>query len=191
MKTITADGVLYYILAFLGGALLRYIWDKFIKEESKKEEKAKKYDEQEMKEIVTNIVQDSCDQIKEEMLKSMNDFKNESKSTFDYWQKMYWDAIDRLESVRKDFVLLKEQDVVFYKRLLIDTCKDYISHGKMTQYQFDRLTEWYKIYKELGGNSQGDLYYKKAVALPIVDNEHSDTEDEFDSIFDYDEQIKK
>ena len=61
----------------------------------------------------------------------------------------------------------------------------------MTQYQFDRLTEWYKIYKELGGNSQGDLYYKKAVALPIVDNEHSDTEDEFDSIFDYDEQIKK
>ena len=42
-----------------------------------------------MKEIVTNIVQDSCDQIKEEMLKSMNDFKNESKSTFDYWQKMY------------------------------------------------------------------------------------------------------
>ena len=191
MGNITADGVLYYILAFVGGALLKYLWDKLIKEQTNKEEKAKKYDEQEMKDIVTRIVRESCVQFKEEMLGSMNALKNESKTNYDYWQKMYWDAVGRLEEVKKDFVLLKEQDVVFYRHLLIDTCKDYISQGQMSQYQFDRLTEWYKIYKALGGNSQGDLYYKKAVALPIVENEHSNLEDEFNSVFNYDEQIKK
>ena len=60
----------------------------------------------------------------------------------------------------------------------------------MTQYQFDRLTEWYKIYKSLGGNHQGDLYYKRAVALPIVANEHENEEQERHSIFDYGDQIK-
>ena len=38
----------------------------------------------------------------------------------------------------------------------------------MTQYQFDRLTELHKIYHSLGGNSQGDLYYNKAISLRIL-----------------------
>ena len=38
----------------------------------------------------------------------------------------------------------------------------------MTQFQFDKLTELHKIYNSLGGNSQGDLYYNKAISLPIV-----------------------
>jgi hypothetical protein len=75
--------------------------------------------------------------------------------------------------------------------LLIDTCKEYLAVGEMTQYQFDRLTEWYKMYKALGGNSQGDLYYKRAVTLPIVPNEHDEIDKEMHSIFDYQDQVKK
>ena len=54
----------------------------------------------------------------------------------------------------------------------------YIAQGHMTQFQFDKLTELHKIYNSLGGNSQGDLYYNKAISLPIVkDEEHYLRED--------------
>ena len=92
--------------------------------------------------------------------------------------------------MQKQFKVLEEQDIIFYKYLLIDTCKEYLSKGEMTQYQFDRLTEWYKIYKSLGGNSQGDLYYKRTVALPIIANEHDNEDKEMHSIFDYTDQVK-
>ena len=165
---ISADAMLSYIIAALGGFFLKYLWDKLVKEQNNKEEKAIKYDEKELQETIEKIVKNSCIVFKGELEKSLNDFKIESKSTFDYWQKKYWEAVDNLRAVEKDFRTLREQDLQFYKYQLINACKLYISQGKMTQFQFDKLTELHKIYNSLGGNSQGDLYYNKAISLPIV-----------------------
>ena len=165
---ISADAMLSYIIAALGGFFLKYLWDKLVKEQNNKEEKAIKYDEKELQETIEKIVKNSCIMFKGELEKSLNDFKIESKSTFDYWQKKYWEAVDNLRAVEKDFRTLREQDLQFYKYQLINACKLYISQGKMTQFQFDKLTELHKIYNSLGGNSQGDLYYNKAISLPIV-----------------------
>ena len=165
---ISADAMLSYIIAALGGFFLKYLWDKLVKEQNNKEEKAIKYDEKELQETIEKIVKNSCIVFKGELEKSLNDFKIESKSTFDYWQKKYWEAVDNLREVEKDFRTLREQDLQFYKYQLINACKLYISQGKMTQFQFDKLTELHKIYNSLGGNSQGDLYYNKAISLPIV-----------------------
>ena len=165
---ISADAMLSYIIAALGGFFLKYLWDKLVKEQNNKEEKAIKYDEKELQETIEKIVKNSCIMFKGELEKSLNDFKIESKSTFDYWQKKYWEAVDNLREVEKDFRTLREQDLQFYKYQLINACKLYISQGKMTQFQFDKLTELHKIYNSLGGNSQGDLYYNKAISLPIV-----------------------
>ena len=165
---ISADAMLSYIIAALGGFFLKYLWDKLVKEQNNKEEKAIKYDEKELQETIEKIVKNSCITFKGELEKSLNDFKIESKSTFDYWQKKYWEAVDNLREVEKDFKTLREQDLQFYKYQLINACKLYISQGKMTQFQFDKLTELHKIYNSLGGNSQGDLYYNKAISLPIV-----------------------
>ena len=175
---ISADAMLSYIIAALGGFFLKYLWDKLVKEQNNKEEKAIKYDEKELQETIERIVKNSCITFKGELEKSLNDFKIESKSTFEYWQKKYWEAVDNLREVEKDFKILREQDLQFYKYQLINACKLYISQGKMTQFQFDKLTELHKIYNSLGGNSQGDLYYNKAISLPIVkDDERTLHED--------------
>ena len=165
---ISADALLSYVLVAFGGFLIKYIWDRIVKEHNKKEEKVSKYDEEQLKETIEAIVKQTCLEFKSEVESSLNDFKVESKSTFEYWQKKYWEAVDNLREVEKEFKTLREQDLLFYKYQLINTCKTYIAQGRMTQYQFDRLTELHKIYHSLGGNSQGDLYYKKAISLPIL-----------------------
>ena len=80
---ISADAMLSYIIAALGGFFLKYLWDKLVKEQNNKEEKAIKYDEKELQETIEKIVKNSCIVFKGELEKSLNDFKIESKSTFE------------------------------------------------------------------------------------------------------------
>ena len=191
MFTISADALLTYIIIGTAGFAFKALLDWGKTKTEQKMDNAKKYEEQTLKQEIKKIVKESNQSFKEELLDDIGKIQAEEKETYNYWQKMYWDAVNRLTEIQKEFNLLKEQDVIFYKLLLIDTCKEYIDNGKMTQYQFDRLTEWYKIYKALGGNHQGDLYYKRAVALPIVPNEHENEDKEMHSIFDYTDQITK
>ena len=171
MMNISADALLTYILVAFGGFFVKYLWDKLVKEHDKRDEKVAKYNEQELRETVERIVKESCLQFKGGLESSLSDFKTEAKSTFDYWQKKYWEAVDDLRVVEKEFRTLREQDLQFFKYQLINACKMYIRQGYMTQFQFDKLSELHKIYSSLGGNSQGDLYYTKAISLPIVQDE--------------------
>lgn len=188
--TITADAILTYVLVAIGGFLVKSALDWIKNTGEEKVDKARKFEEQTLRNEIEKIVKESNKAFKEELLEDISKLQAEESKNYEYWQKMYWDAVNRLSEVQKQFKVLEEQDIIFYKYLLIDTCKEYLSKGEMTQYQFDRLTEWYKIYKSLGGNHQGDLYYKRAVALPIVANEHENEEQERHSIFDYGDQIK-
>ena len=144
--TISADALLTYILVAFGGFLVKAIWDQIVKKGQETQQKAASFDKAEMAEF-----------IKATMMDHMN-----------YFQKKYNEAVEHLEHVEKDFLVLREQNLAFYKYQLINTCKKYIAQGEITQYQFDRLAELHKIYNSLGGNSQGDLYYQKATRLKIV-----------------------
>ena len=187
--TITADAVLTYILIAVGGFLVKVILDWFKQTAEDKNDKAKRFEEQNWRVEITKIVRAENEQLVKELRQEIQDLKNEGRKNYDYWQKMYWDAVDRLEKVQIKFENLEKQDIIFYRNLLIDTCKEYLAKGELTEYQFDRLTEWYKIYKELGGNHQGDLYYKKAVALPIIKDKHIEEDDRMHSIFDYEDLV--
>lgn len=189
--TITADAVLTYILVAVGGFLVKVAldWVKHAAEE--KTDKARRFEEQTCKAEITKIVREENTDLKKEFNERIDEIQKENRKNYDYWQKMYWDAVERLEKVQKNFENLEKQDIIFYRNLLIDTCKEYLAKGELTEYQFDRLTEWYKIYKELGGNNQGDLYYKKAVALPIVPDKYSEEEQKMHSIFDYEDLIEE
>lgn len=188
--TITADGILTYVLIAAGGFLVKVILDKIKQTAEDKVDKAHRFEEQNIRAEVTKIVREENTSLKKELSDKMEEIQKENRKNYDYWQKMYWDAIGRLEKVQEKFENLEKQDIIFYKNLLIDTCKEYISKGELTEYQFDRLTEWYKIYKELGGNHQGDLYYKKAVALPIIPDKHSEEDQKMHSIFDYEDLVE-
>ena len=188
--TITADAVLTYILVAVGGFLVKVILDKIKQSAEDKTDKARRFEEQNLKTEITKIVREENLSLKKELSDRIEEIQKENRKNYDYWQKMYWDAVDRLEKVQKQFENLEKQDIIFYRNLLIDTCKEYLAKGELTEYQFDRLTEWYKIYKELGGNHQGDLYYKKAVALPIIPDKHSEEDQKMHSIFDYEDLVE-
>lgn len=168
---ISVDAAVSYVFVAFAGFFVKYIWDQLVKDVDGKKEKISKYDKEELKDNVTNIVQEVCEGFRKDFENSLNEFKVESKSTFDYWQKKYWEAVDNLREVEKEFKTLREQDLQFYKYQLINACKMYIAQGNMTQFQFDKLSELHKIYNSLGGNSQGDLYYNKAISLPVVKEE--------------------
>lgn len=54
-----------------------------------------------------------------------------------------------------------------YRFRLVQLCREFIKQGYMTQMQYDQLTEFYKLYRGLGGNGQAQEYYEKALKLEI------------------------
>ena len=139
--TITADAVLTYILVAVGGFLVKVILDKIKQSAEDKTDKAHRFEEQSLKTEITKIVREENASLKKELTDKIEEVQKENKKNYDYWQKMYWDAVDRLEKVQQKFENLEKQDIIFYRNLLIDTCKEYIANGELTEYQFDRLTE--------------------------------------------------
>ena len=145
-----------------------------------KSEKAEAYDKKVLREVVEDIVKESCMQFKGGLEESINEFKAHAENEFKRYSEMYWKAVGNLEEVEKNFKHLREQDLAFYKYQLINSCKKYISQGFITQYQFDRLSELHKIYHDLGGNSQGDMYYEKATQLKIISDNSYKAIDQMD-----------
>lgn len=54
-----------------------------------------------------------------------------------------------------------------YKFRLIQLCKTHMKDEFLTQYEFDQLSEMFKLYKSLGGNGQVEDYYQKVMELPV------------------------
>ena len=56
-----------------------------------------------------------------------------------------------------------------YRFRLVQLCKVYLDQEYMTPSQFEQLSEFYKLYRDLGGNGQAQEYYEKTKDLPIKD----------------------
>ena len=59
--------------------------------------------------------------------------------------------------------------IASYRFRLIQLCKELIKAQRMTQKEYDQLTEFCRVYVGLGGNGQAKEYYDKTMELPIVD----------------------
>ena len=57
--------------------------------------------------------------------------------------------------------------IASYRFRLIQLCKGFLAQGYITASQMEQLTEFYKLYKGLGGNGQAEIYYNKAIALDL------------------------
>lgn len=65
--------------------------------------------------------------------------------------------------------------VASYRFRLIQLCKGFLNQGFITTAQMEQLTEFYKLYTGLGGNGQAQIYYNKAMQLPLqVDADESE-----------------
>ena len=58
-----------------------------------------------------------------------------------------------------------------YKFRLIQLCRIYLDQKFMTTDQYEQLSEFYRLYTELGGNGQAQEYYELTIKLPIHDEE--------------------
>lgn len=76
--------------------------------------------------------------------------------------------IRKTETIEKEHMALI---IASYRFRLVQLCKELLKAGKMTQAQYDQLTEFYRIYTGLGGNGQAKELYEKALALPIIEEE--------------------
>ena len=61
--------------------------------------------------------------------------------------------------------------VASYRFRLVQLCKGFLNQRFITTAQMEQLTEFYKLYKGLGGNGQAEIYYNKAIALPLKTEE--------------------
>jgi len=182
--TINADTVLGALIAMVAGLFVTFLWNQLVKVRDKKAEKAEKYDQQALEETIKQVVTETFNDLSGRMDASLASFKKESDATFEYWKTMYWEAVDHLKLVEKDFQHLRAQDLMFYKYQLINSCKKYLAQGYITQYQFDRLSELHKIYHDLGGNNQGDLYFERASQLELAkDNAYKPVDSLDDELF--------
>ena len=57
--------------------------------------------------------------------------------------------------------------IASYRYRLVQLCRIYLKQGFMNQDQFEQLSEFYKMYRGLGGNGQAEEFYDKTRALPI------------------------
>lgn len=81
------------------------------------------------------------------------------------------EEINRLQARVEKCEVKEQEDVKIilhsYKFRLIQLCQTYLRQQYLTQTQFDQLSEFYKVYHDLGGNGQAQEYYEKVMKLTI------------------------
>ena len=77
---------------------------------------------------------------------------------------------ERIAPVQKELEVTRERfDVIkdSYKYRLIAVCQVYLDRGYLNSEEYHQLSEMWKVYHGLGGNSQAEDYYHKVESLPI------------------------
>lgn len=55
----------------------------------------------------------------------------------------------------------------YFRYLIIEECERLLEKEYMTAEEYQRLSETFKAYHGIGGNSQAEEYYHKAISLPV------------------------
>ena len=85
---------------------------------------------------------------------------------------IYQELEELRDVVRKDRELEQSHVKIIlssYKYRLTVICKELIRQGYMTPEQYEQLTEFYRVYHDLGGNGQAKDFYEKAMKLQVHD----------------------
>ena len=89
MMDLNTDAIVMSILAAFGGFFLKYLWDKLIAHQEEKSEKAEAYDKKILREVVEEIVKESCMQFKGGLEESITEFRNHANAEFKRYSEMY------------------------------------------------------------------------------------------------------
>ena len=87
----------------------------------------------------------------------MSDVNLIRKAMDDREDAMRTEAQERLKLIDDNLDLI----ISSYKYRLVELCKGLEQQGFMYQYQYDHLSEFYHLYRNLGGNGQAQEYFEK------------------------------
>lgn len=71
-----------------------------------------------------------------------------------------------LDIAKEKFEVIKDS----YRYRLIALCEIYLNRGYLTPQEYHQISEMWKVYHGLGGNSQAEDYYHKVEKLPVRDH---------------------
>lgn len=150
-------------------AFCKYLWGKNQKlEEMQRADQNRQYRDMVLNEIEP-IVED-LGRLKMEIARVDNAAKaaldNFSKQCDLEHKKMYEDLYEVQNENKKNLELI----INSYKYRLIQLCKTHLRDGYITDDDFEQITEFYKLYRGLGGNGQAQEYYDKVLELKMVRN---------------------
>lgn len=80
---------------------------------------------------------------------------------------------EKLEVDSKRFESIKQ----YFRYVIIEESERLLQKGHMTMDEYQRLSETFKAYHGIGGNSQAEEYYHKAINLMIQDDDKKKGED--------------
>lgn len=60
---------------------------------------------------------------------------------------------------------------LYFKYIIIEECERLLVKGSMTASEYQKLSETFKAYHGIGGNSQAEEYYHKVINLPLKEDE--------------------
>lgn len=153
MEALLAEWGTEILFSLISAAVMGYAkWngDKLKKEKLQAEENAKIIAEQKLDKKISDAVDISLEPIYQE-LEDLRKYCREN------------------ENLEKSHMALI---IASYRFRLIQLCKGFLSQGFITTAQMEQLAEFYKLYAGLGGNGQAQVYYDKAMQLPLkVDDE--------------------
>ena len=99
--TLNADAILTSIVCILAGYLLKYLWDLTIRYKENKDTKAKSFDKEQLEETIKTAVKEELEPVKAQ----------------------YAEVAARLNNDESQIRLMLNQDMEFYRQILISECK--------------------------------------------------------------------
>lgn len=79
--------------------------------------------------------------------------------------KLHQESVAMHQETLQNFTTIRNS----YRFRLIELCQIYLERGSISTKEYSQLSEMWKVYHELGGNSQAEEYYHKVEQLPIKD----------------------
>ena len=157
--TLNADAILTGIVCVLAGYLLKYLWDLAIRYKENKDTKAESFDKEQLEKTIKAAVKEELEPIKAQ----------------------YVEDAARLNNDESQIRLMLNQDMEFYRQILVSECQQWLVRGYITKDGFEKIAGLHRIYKAFGGNSDGDMIYDKTIKLDIKTDKELEQEKEGDA----------
>ncbi len=124
-------------------------------------------------EIVLTLITAGCLALCRNFGKKLKEYKEkekneESRKLDERIDEKLAPIVEEIEELRTHIRNTEEEEnkhitliISSYKYRLVQLCKLYLKQGYITEEQYEQISEFYKLYRALGGNGQAEDYWER------------------------------